>query len=79
MGKLTVDEEKLLSFTVKLTDSSIKNPVFSLEKNPPSGAKINSSTGMFSWTPSSSDGGKSHTFDFVVKKDGLSDRQSNNY
>ena len=75
-GKLTIDEEKLLSFTVKLVDNSIKDVVFGLEKNPPLGAKIISNTGMFSWTPSSSDGGKTYTFDVVAKKDGISDRQT---
>jgi titin len=66
MGKLTIDEGKLLSFTVKLVDNSVSNAVFSLEKNPPSGAKIISNTGMISWTPSSSDGGKTYTFDVVA-------------
>jgi len=75
LGKLTIDEGQLLLFSVKLVDNAIKEPVFSLEKNPPSGAKIISNTGMFSWTPSDSDGGKSYTFDIVVKKDGMSDRQ----
>jgi len=76
MGKLTIDEGKLLSFTVKLVDNSVSNAVFSLEKNPPSGAKIISNTGMISWTPSSSDGGKTYTFDVVAKKDGISDRET---
>ncbi|MDH3341976.1 MAG: fibronectin type III domain-containing protein, partial [Nitrosopumilus sp.] len=76
IGKLTVDEGKFLSFTIKLTDNSVKDVVFSLDKNPPAGAKIISNTGMFSWTPSASDAGKSHTFDVVVKKDGLVDRET---
>ena len=76
MGKLTIDEGKLLSFTVKLVDNSVSNAVFSLEKNPPSGVKIISNTGMISWTPSSSDGGKTYTFDVVAKKDGISDRET---
>jgi len=75
LGKLTIGEGKLLLFSVKLVDSTIKEPIFSLEKNPPQGAKIISNTGMFSWTPSDSDGGKSYTFDIVAKKDGMSDRQ----
>ena len=76
LGKLTIDEGKFLSFTVKLVDKSVKDVVFSLEKNPPVGAKIISNTGMFSWTPSTSDGGKTYTFDVVAKKDGLSDRKA---
>jgi hypothetical protein len=76
MGKLIIDEGKLLSFTVKLVDNSVSNAVFSLEKNPPSGVKIISNTGMISWTPSSSDGGKTYTFDVVAKKDQISDRET---
>jgi DNA-binding beta-propeller fold protein YncE len=76
IGKLSIDEGKLLSFTVKIVDSSVKDAVFSLDKNPPAGAKIISNTGMFSWTPSLSDGGKTYTMDVVVQKDGQSDRDT---
>jgi len=31
---------------------------------------------MFSWTPSDSDGGKSHTFEVVVRKDAMLDRET---
>ena len=74
IGKLSIDEGKLLSFTVKLVDSSVKDAVFSLENNPPAGAKIISNTGMFSWTPTLSDGGRTYSMDIVAKKDGQSDR-----
>ena len=76
LGKLTIDEGKLLLFTVKLVDNSVKDVVFSLEKNPPIGSKIISNTGIFSWTPTNSDGGKTYTFDVVAKKDGLSDNET---
>jgi DNA-binding beta-propeller fold protein YncE len=76
LGKLTIDEGKLLLFTVKLLDNSVKDVVFSLDKNPPEGAKIISNTGVFSWTPSSGDGGKTYTIDVVAKKDGLTDRET---
>ncbi len=75
MGKLSIDEGKLLSFTVKLTDGTIKDPIFRLENNPP-GTNIVANTGMFTWTPSNSDGGKSYRFDIVAIKDAMSDRQS---
>jgi len=75
MGKLNIDEGKLLSFTVKITDSAIKDTIFRLENNPP-GTKIVANTGMFTWTPSSSDGGKSYRFDIVAIKDATLDRQS---
>ncbi|QLH05499.1 hypothetical protein C5F49_01130 [Nitrosopumilus oxyclinae] len=76
LGKLNIDEGKLLLFTVKLVDNSVTDVVFSLANNPPGGAKIISNTGVFSWTPSSSDGGKTYTFDVVAKKDGLSDSEA---
>lgn len=38
-----IDVEKTVTFTASITDSSIKNPVFSL-KNEPTGATIDSST-----------------------------------
>ncbi|MGY5144310.1 MAG: fibronectin type III domain-containing protein, partial [Candidatus Nitrosopumilus sp. bin_32a] len=76
LGKLNIDEGKLLLFTVKLLDNSVSNVVFSLDKNPPAGAKIISNTGVFSWTPTSSDGGKTYTIDIVAKKDGIEDRET---
>jgi hypothetical protein len=76
LGKFTIDEKKTLSFTVKITDSSLNNVAFSLEKSPPAGAKINSSTGLFTWTPTDSQGAKSYVFDIVAKKDSMVDRQS---
>ncbi|WP_246271138.1 fibronectin type III domain-containing protein [Nitrosopumilus cobalaminigenes] len=76
LGKLNIDEGKLLLFTVKLLDNSVKDVVFSLDKNPPAGAKIISNTGVFSWTPTSTDGGKTYSLDVVAKKDGLTDRET---
>ncbi|MDH3656853.1 MAG: Ig domain-containing protein [Nitrosopumilus sp.] len=76
MGKFSIDEKNTLSFPVKITDSSIKNVSFSLAQNPPAGAKISSNTGVFTWTPTDSQGGKSYTFDVAAKKDSMTDRQS---
>jgi len=76
LGTLNIDEGKLLLFTVKLLDNSVNNVVFSLDKNPPIGANIISNTGVFSWTPTSSDGGKTYTMDIVAKKDGIEDRET---
>ena len=76
LGKFTIDEKKTLSFTVKVTDSSLNNVTFSLEKSPPAGAKINSNTGLFTWIPTNSQGAKSYVFDIVAKKDSMIDRQS---
>ena len=74
-----VDELKTVSFTVSITDSSVEGEVYSLEKNPPSDATINSSTGKFTWTPSGSHGnnpGAEYTFDIVVTKGSQTDRDT---
>ena len=76
LGAFTIDENKTFSFTAKLTDSSIKNVSFGLGNNSPTGAKINSGTGLFTWTPTNSQGAKSYVFDIVVTKDSVTDRQS---
>jgi len=76
LGKLTIDEGKSLLFAVKVTGSSLNGMVFSLDKNFPTGAKINSSTGMFTWTPTESQGPYSYVFDIVVTLGSLTDRQS---
>ena len=76
LGAFTIDENKTFSFTAKLTDSSIKNASFGLGNNSPAGAKINSSTGLFTWTPTNSQGAKSYVFDIAVTKDSVIDRQS---
>ena len=75
LGKFTVDEKKTLSFVVKTTES-VSGVTFSLEKNPLTGAKINSNTGMFTWTPNDSQGGRSYEFEIVAKKDSMIDKQS---
>ena len=74
-----VDELKTVSFTASITDSSVEGEVYSLEKNPPSDATINSSTGKFTWTPSNSHGnnpGAEYTFDIVVTKGSQTDRDT---
>ncbi len=74
-----VDELKTVSFTVSITDSSVEDEVYSLEKNPPSGATIDASTGKFTWTPSGSHGnnpGAEYTFDIVVTKGSQIDRDT---
>ena len=76
MGKLNIDEKKTLTFTVKIKDSSIKNVAFSLASNAPSGAKISSNTGLFSWSPTDSQGGRTYTFDVKADNGSMTDTQS---
>ena len=71
----TIEEEQTLSFTAGITES-LSGLEYSLEKNPPSGASINSETGKFTWRPSSNQSSGSYSFDIVVKKGGLEDRKS---
>ena len=64
----SVEIEKTITFTATVTDSSIKDLVFSLN-NEPSGASIDSKTGKFSWTPQKSHGNIQdvhYSFDVIV-------------
>jgi len=70
-----VDEEKTLSFTVTVTDSTIEDVQFSLANNPP-GTTINPTTGQFTWTPNDGQGGITYTFDVVVNAGSLENRQT---
>ncbi len=71
----TIEEKKTLVFTSTLTES-LTGVTFSLEKNPPMGASINSQTGQFTWTPTESQGPNSYVFDIVVKKGSSEDREN---
>ena len=70
-----IDEEKTLSFTVTVTDSTINDVQFSLANNPP-GTTINPTTGQFTWTPNDAQGGITYTFDVVVNAGSLENRQT---
>ncbi|MFB3151996.1 MAG: Ig domain-containing protein [Nitrosopumilaceae archaeon] len=70
-----IDEEKTLSFTVTVTDSTIEDLQFSLDNNPP-GTTINPTTGQFTWTPNDAQGGITYTFDVVVNVGELEDRKT---
>ncbi|MBS3921813.1 MAG: putative Ig domain-containing protein [Nitrosarchaeum sp.] len=70
-----VEEKKTVTFTATLTNS-LTDVVFSLEKNPPTGASIDSKTGKFLWTPTESQGPATYVFDIVVKKGVVEDRKT---
>jgi len=75
----TVTEGESISFTAEVTDSSLGNLVFSLDKNPPPGTSINPSTGQFTWTPTATQGnpnGILYSFDIVVEKGAQRDSES---
>ena len=76
LGMFSIDEKRTLSFSVNIEKSSSDVVRYSLESDPPQGAQINSSTGLFSWTPNNTQGGKTYTFDIVAKKDSARDAES---
>jgi hypothetical protein len=76
IGNKSVTENQPLSFTASVTDSSLKDLVFKLDKNPPTGATIDSKTGVFSWIPTEAQGPGAYLFDIVVSKGPLEDRET---
>ena len=73
-GNKNVDETKKLTFTASVTDSSIENLEYSLS-NQPNGATIDKDSGIFTWTPTSSQSGN-YILDIVVKSGILEDRET---
>ena len=67
----TIEEGKTLSFTVSITDNSLDGLIFSLDNGVPNGATIDSSTGQFVWTPTSTQGHLFQMFHLNQKKDHL--------
>jgi hypothetical protein len=57
IGNKTVDQGSLLTFTATATDADLGQTLtFTLDAGAPAGAAINSSTGVFTWTPASGGG-----------------------
>jgi len=71
-----VDELTLLTFTATATDSQSppQTLTFSLS-GAPSGAKINSTTGVFKWTPTEEQGPGKYSFTVIVSDGSLTDTQ----
>mgnify|MGYP001576242786 CR=1 FL=1 len=72
---VTIPELSPFSFDADATDADGDTLSFSLSGYP-AGSSINSSTGVFSWTPSEAQGPGSYTFDVIVSDGSLSDGQS---
>ena len=64
-----IDELSTLSFTASATDADGDTISYSLSGSVPSGASINPTTGLFSWTPTETQGPGVYTFN-VVASDG---------
>ena len=71
VGDQTVDEQTLLTFTAISTDFDIpaNSRTFTLTGEP-TGATIDPVTGVFTWTPTETQGPASYTFDVEVTDDG---------
>ena len=66
IGNRTITEGNMLSFTATATDADAgRTLTFSLDPGAPSGTSINSSTGAFTWTPTSDQG--PGTFSITVR------------
>ena len=79
IGNKTTDELVLLNFTATATDADLpaNTLTFTLadgaEGQVPTGASINPSIGLFTWTPNEAQGPGTYTFDVCVSDGTLSD------
>jgi len=74
IGNKTVDEETILTFIATATDSDSAILTYSLV-GAPTGALINATTGMFTWTPTEAQGPGSYTFTIRVSDGVLTDEE----
>jgi uncharacterized protein (UPF0179 family) len=73
IGNKSVDEGSLLTFTASATDADLpaNKFAFSLDSGAPAGATIDSTTGVFSWTPTEAEGPAVHSVTVRVTDDGV--------
>lgn len=71
----SIPELSAFTFTATAADVDSGSLTYSLT-SAPSGASINSSTGVFTWTPTEAQGPASYTFSVVVSDGSLSDTKS---
>ena len=83
IGNQSGDEGTLITFDANATDADLpaNTLTFSLADGAapgaiPTGATINSTTGVFSWTPTEAQGPGVYTFDVVVSDGSLTDRET---
>ena len=69
VGDSTIDEQTLLTFTATASDPDGDGYTFTLTGEP-TGATIDPVTGVFTWTPTETQGPASYTFDVEVTDDG---------
>jgi gliding motility-associated-like protein len=75
---VTIPEMVVYSFTATATDEDLpaNTLTFTLGVTAPTGAAIDPSTGVFTWTPTESQGPGIYTFDVIVSDGSLTDTQS---
>lgn len=73
---VTIPELSLYTFDANATDTNIGDTLTFSLSGAPAGTSINSSTGVFSWTPSEAQGVGIYTFNILVSDGSLSDSQS---
>lgn len=74
IGSKTVNEGKLLSFTISAKDPDGNKVTYSAT-GLPKGAKLGATTGKFTWTPASGTAGK-YTVKFIAKANGKTDSET---
>ncbi len=67
----TINEQTTLQFTCAASDPDGNSLTFSLDPGAPAGASINSSTGVFSWTPTEAQGPSTNTITVRVTDNGV--------
>ena len=72
LGNKSVNEGSLLTFTASATDADVpaNTLTFSLDAGAPSGASIDASSGVFTWTPSEAQGPGTYNITVRVTDDG---------
>jgi hypothetical protein len=75
IGAKSVNELELLTFTATASDTDLppQTLTFSLGVGAPSGASINSTTGVFTWTPTEAQGPGVYTIRIIVSDGSLQD------
>ena len=78
IGNKTVDELTTLTFTASASDTDLPANTFaySLSGDVPTGATIEASTGVFTWTPTEAQGSGTYTFDVVVSDGEATDSET---
>jgi hypothetical protein len=67
---MVADEGRTLQFTAKASDPENQALRFSLGTNAPAGASINTTTGLFSWTPTATQAPSTNTVTLIVTDSG---------